>query len=323
MSPAVDVSPVAAAACCTVCGGSGDRLGRFTDTFYRVTEYAVDLYRCRRCRSDFVWPLPAQSDINGFYPSGYWREQSSQPSLMTRAQQTYIDFMLKADLMAWIKRLALPQGARLIDLGCSRGDWAALIAEAGYQVEGLEGDPRAVAYARETFGLKVQQGFVDDWTPPPASYDAVCLFHLLEHVRDPGALIRAIHRALVPGGCVLLRVPNRHSWQGRLFGRHWKGLELPRHLTLFEPKALQQMLRDAGFAVTHASTWSLRDGPPAASSSLFRQGEPTWRMINAREGGLPIVLYLALTWLLAPWEALASCFGQGAMTTLVAVKPES
>lgn len=322
MTCAVEAQAAPGVACCTVCDGPGDKLGRYTDTFYRVTDYTVDLYRCRRCRSDFVWPIPAQDEINRFYPSGYWREQAARPSLLARAQQAYIDFMLKADLMAWIKRLALPQGARLIDLGCSRGDWAALIAAAGYQVEGLEGDPRAVAYARETFGLDVQQGFVDDWAPAPASYDAVCLFHLLEHVRDPRALIAAIQRALVPGGRVLLRVPNRHSWQGRLFGKHWKGLELPRHLTLFEPKALQQMLRDAGFTVTRVSTWSLRDGPPAASSSLFRQGEPTWRLINDRAGGLPIVLYLALTWLLAPWEVLAACFGQGAMTTLIAVKQD-
>ncbi|CAM2005952.1 class I SAM-dependent methyltransferase [Acanthopleuribacter pedis] len=315
-------APVAAPeqATCLVCGGPGEHEGRFGDTFYRVTEAEVDLYRCRRCRSDFVWPLPSRAEINDFYPSGYWQEQTGESSLMARAQQVYIQAMLKADLMGWIARLNLAPGAKLIDLGCSRGDWLALIAAAGYQVEGLESDPRAVAFARYTFGLKVSQGDVDDWSPDREGFDAVCLFHLLEHVRSPRGLLTKIHGALKPGGSILLRVPNRHSWQGRLFGKHWKGLEIPRHLCLFEPKALLRLLEEVGFTLDRWSTWSLRDGPPAASSSLFRQGEPTWRLINRRGGGLPVLLYLALTWAAAPWEALAALCGAGSMTTIHARK---
>lgn len=303
-------------ATCLVCGGPGESEGRFGDTFYRVTEVELELFRCRHCFSDFVWPVPSQEAVNTFYPSGYWQEQESEAGLLDRAQQFYIQAMLKIDLMRWIHRLNLAPGARLIDLGCSRGDWLALIDAAGYTVEGLESDPRAAAFARETFGLSVTQGNVDDWTPPDDHFDAVCLFHLLEHVRSPRALIAKIKKALKPGGSILLRVPNRHSWQGRLFGKHWKGLEIPRHLCLFEPKALMKLLEQEGLRVQRFSTWSLRDGPPAAASSLFRQGEPTWRMINGRSGGLPILLYLALTWTAAPLEALAAFFGSGCMTTI-------
>ena len=303
---------------CPVCGGSGAYFGCFGDTFYRVTDYRADLFRCGNCRSHFIWPQPTREAIAAFYPTGYWREREESPGLLARAQSRYVDLMLNWDLMSWVRRMNLPAGARFLDIGCSRGDWLALIRRAGFRAEGIEADPRAAAYARDHHGISVSEVDVDEWSPEPGSYDAISFFHLLEHLRKPRRLLASCHGALRPGGKILLRVPNFSSWQGRLFGARWKGLEIPRHLLHFHPRALAELVEREGFVVERLSTWALRDGPPAAASSLYPDGEPTRREILGRQGAFPVLIYLGLTWMLTPLERLAALCGQGSMTTLIA-----
>ena len=304
---------------CPVCGGDSGFFLTTGDFFYRVTEYRADLFRCETCRSVFQWPIPDQKTISSFYPSGYWRETEAR-SLFSRLQRGYVRWMLQWDLMAWIDRLGLPPGSRFLDVGCGRGDWLALIREKGFRVKGLEVDPRAVAYARDRFGLDVVRLATADWNPEPESFRAISFFHLLEHLREPGPFLDRCRHALEPGGKILLRIPNIASWQSLWFGKRWKGLEVPRHLILFEPKALLNLLRRHGFSIERQSTWSLRDGPTALSSSLFPRGEPTRQQILGERESISVLAYLVLNWLATPAEVLAACFGKGAMLTIIAVK---
>ncbi len=306
-------------ALCPICGHQGTAQFRAGDFFYQVTPYQAELFCCDDCGSMFQWPIPGRELLTGFYPSGYWQEIPSV-SLMARLQQHYVRSLLKADLMQWVKRMKpLPQGIWL-DIGCSRGDWLALIREAGYQVAGLEADPRAAQTARDRFFLEVEQTDVDEWTPKPQSYAAISFFHLLEHLRKPAKLLKSCHTALIPGGKILLRVPNIASWQYRLCGQRWKGLELPRHLVLFRPKSLADLLDRSGFKVLSQATWSLRDGPPGLSSSLFPRGEPTRQQILGQPRPLSTLAYLVLTWAVTPLEIIAALVGQGSMITVIAEK---
>ncbi len=304
---------------CPLCGGPTSLAGLLGDGFYGVTAYRAPLYRCATCASLFQQPVPDRETIAGFYPSGYWQEGAAT-SWLARLQRFYVAMILAADLMRWVRRLRLARGAELLDIGCSRGDWLAEIRRLDLRVQGLEADPRAAAYARRVHGLEVAE--VDDasWQPEPGSFQAITFFHLLEHVQDPGALLDKIHAALAPGGQILMRVPNPSSLQARCLGWRWKGWEFPRHLTMFSPRALYALLKDKGFEVSHSSTWSLRDGPTALSSSLLPAGEPTWQQIKGRPSAPLTLVYLALTWLVTPLEFLAAACGQGANLTVIAVK---
>ena len=307
-----------ARAVCPVCQGQGAYAFRAEDTFYRVTEYQAALFRCRSCSSLFQWPIPDRKTIATFYPSGYWQESS--PGFLARAQKKYIDGMLRLDLMRWFQRMALPAGASVLDIGCSRGDWLAMIRAEGYQVSGIEADSRAADHARKHYDLDVSETDVDEWQPPDAGYDGICFFHLLEHLREPASFLKTCHQALKPDGKILLRVPNIASLQAELLGRRWKGLEIPRHIILFHPQALLDLLDENGFDVTHFSTWSLRDGPPALTSSILPAGEPTWQQIRGRPNPIATLAYLCLNQLATPLEAIAAGFRKGSMVTVVAVR---
>lgn len=306
---------------CPLCGGEGRAWDTMGDSFYGVTAHQAQLHECTSCSLLFHEPMPERSLVASFYPDGYWQErEGDRPGLMARLQLFYIDSLLRVDLMSWVSKVAPSSGSSWLDIGCSRGDWAALIAKQGLKVTGMEADPRAADHARRHFGLNVIEADDGSWLPEPDSFDTISFFHLLEHVLDPLAFLRKVHTALKPGGKILMRVPNRSSWQARIFGKAWKGWEQPRHLTMWNPECLRLALSEAGFAKVQLSTWALRDGPPCLSSSLFPSGEPTWQQIHKKPSALKTVVYLGVTWACTPLELLSVLFGAGSMITVIAEK---
>jgi predicted SAM-dependent methyltransferase len=116
----------------------------------------------------------------------------------------------------------------------------------GWQTFGLEPDPRAVEAARKR-GLDVELGVLDESSFAPASFDAVTLNHVIEHLHDPVRTLRICRRILRPGGMLWLATPNLGSLGHARFGPAWRGLEPPRHLVLFTVEAARRALNSAGF----------------------------------------------------------------------------
>ncbi|MDZ4284114.1 MAG: class I SAM-dependent methyltransferase [Hydrogenophaga sp.] len=155
------------------------------------------------------------------------------------------------------RRIALPFGwdelaamrpGRLMDVGCGTGALLMFGRQLGWQAQGLELDPAAVASARRA-GLDVQEGGYEVLRHHPQAFDCIACSHVIEHVFDPVDMIRAMHSALKPGGHLLLATPNASSDVHLHFGRFWRGLEAPRHLVLFTPATLISLVREQGFEV--------------------------------------------------------------------------
>ena len=120
---------------------------------------------------------------------------------------------------------------------------------AGWEVTGLDVSPAAVAAVRDETGLPAVAGTLPHEEFEPRSFDYVTMWHALEHVHDPLAIVREARRLLVPGGRLIVAAPNFASWSRHRFGESWFGLDLPRHLTHFESATLVQMLESAGMRI--------------------------------------------------------------------------
>jgi O-antigen chain-terminating methyltransferase len=108
-----------------------------------------------------------------------------------------------------VHRLAGPGG--VVDLGCGRGEWLALLRAAGVAARGVDANPAFVAAGRAR-GLDMELGDALGYLEalPPDSIDMVTAFHVIEHLatEDLLALLEAARGALRPGGCLLLETPN-------------------------------------------------------------------------------------------------------------------
>jgi methionine biosynthesis protein MetW len=151
----------------------------------------------------------------------------------------------------------VPARARVLDVGCAEGYLARVLHERGCAVVGLEADPVAAERARR-WCVEVAAGDVED----PAvrgrvegPFDRVLFGDVLEHLRDPGAVLRWSRELLAPGGRVVASLPNVAHWTGRRalargrFPRDDHGLFDRTHLRFFTRASARRLVEDAGLRI--------------------------------------------------------------------------
>lgn len=166
---------------------------------------------------------------------------------------------------------AIKQG-KLLEVGFGNGATLARLSELGWDVAGVEFDAVSVNLAR-SLGLNVDLGSIEDAAYPAETFDAVVASHLIEHLPDPARFLRESRRVLKAGGRLILTTPNASSLGHRWFAANWRGLEPPRHLHIFGPKALINLAVQAGFKQVKVTT-TARSGSILAQSLRLARGMP-------------------------------------------------
>jgi SAM-dependent methyltransferase len=268
------------------------------------------LVRCRRCglvRTE-------GSGLDAAYDASYYSAHALQDTIRSLdggaggARARLMDFAYAAYLdgdSSWLRRLAalpvrnrlggLPprrlSGTSLLDVGSGDGDFLRRAHAAGYQAVGQEINPAAVASARAA-GLDVRLGALDEAGFSPQSFDAVRLWHVLEHVEAPLELLRSARGLLRKSGVLIVGVPDFDSPARRLFGERWSGLQLPFHQHHFNQRTVRQALASGGFRVQslrhrsvgtiYSSLTQARRIPPALAA-------PAWLGLLAVDDGLDLL----------------------------------
>jgi SAM-dependent methyltransferase len=96
------------------------------------------------------------------------------------------------------------------------------------------------------------------------SFDVITCFDVLEHLYEPVKVITKVREWLKPGGVFYVQVPNIDSAEARVFGTHWHGLELPRHLFHYSPASLKFLAESSGLREVSLET----QRNPAVGTSL-------------------------------------------------------
>lgn len=319
-------TPTSTAKLCSTCPSCQGPLSGAPAVRCRGADRQVWNYRrCERCGLLWLTPLPgpeqsALSHAETYPQQGqtkfpHWLEQ-----IRHRAQQR------RAHL---VDRTLCSPGGRILDVGCGDGSFLARMARLGYAITGTEIAAPALALAAAVPGIELWRGPLRPDAFPAGHFDAVTIWHVLEHVTEPGELLALCRRFLKPGGHLFLEVPNLGSWQARLFGRHWLHLDPPRHVAQFTPAALQELVQRAGFEVLKRGTVDFQMGTFGfVQSALNVVVEPRdafyWLLLSRGRMPAPLLSKL-LSFLLAPvvapvagaWTLLEAAAGAGAVLRLV------
>ncbi len=160
---------------------------------------------CRRC--GLVWsnPRPAEDEVRRYYSSEYRLDYKGRatPSLRHIARSARGALNRYRALSPYLTR-----GDRILDAGAGGGEVVYVLRALGYDASGLEPDEHYARHAREALGLPVATGFVQDATFPPGTFDVVTMYHALEHVEDPAAILSRLRGWMVHRGVLLIEVPN-------------------------------------------------------------------------------------------------------------------
>jgi SAM-dependent methyltransferase len=273
---------------CPVCGCAQSAVlhARLRDRAFRAAPGDWTLVRCRDCRSAYLDPRPTSETIALAYRS-YYTHGATTPAQAASGLRAGLAGDYRQARWGYTQGSAVPggrliprvapsrgalvdreirhlpatPGGRLLDVGCGSGAFIAQMAALGWQAQGIDPDPAAVARAREA-GLTVTQGTLADLDPDEHAglFDAVTLSHVIEHLYDPAGDLRRIKLLLRPGGLLWIATPNLEALGHRRFGYDWVNLDPPRHLVLFTRASLERLLHDTGFEP--------QTPPPAAPYAL-------------------------------------------------------
>jgi SAM-dependent methyltransferase len=213
----------------------------------------------------------------------------------------------------------------VLDEGCGGGLFLSMLAEGGARVVGLDLSLDAAKIAWLRHSVPTVCASLSRTPFASGSCATITMFHVLEHLYEPHACVEEAHRLLQPDGRLVVQVPNAASWQFLLLGSSWRGVEIPRHFTLFRPSDLEVLLDRCGFEVVRSNHFSLRDSPACLATSLAPWLEPTLRRsLGTREGPrtrlFKDLLYLGLVVVCLPFALMEAACRAGAFVMVEARK---
>jgi len=242
---------------CDLCGS----------TRTRIVDEKAHVAECAACGLKFVNLRPCQADISESYDLSYencpgWGEVRPEAGIRYERRFYFVDRFVKS--------------GNILDVGAGRGEFLYYAKKTSrWQCFGTETSCYAVDFAKKEFGIDLSLGQLDDLRYPDSHFDAVSLWHVLEHLPYPSMAIKEAERILKPGGYLFIAVPN-DSWLGR---RHFfknavrkainrlplkRKLKLKKmypeieeednkHLFYFTPRTLVMLLEKHGFGVCRRS----------------------------------------------------------------------
>ena len=229
---------------CPQCGSAANARYRVADLNRRVSKEKFQYYQCGSCGLVFLDRLPA--DLARYYPPQYYELPPSREALSRNAQfERY-----KLDLVT--RHVAR---GRLLEIGPATGGFCFLAKEAGFDVHAIEMDARCSEFLRTVVGIEVQNSNEEVAAlQREAPADVIALWHVIEHLRNPWAMLDAICAKVRPGGIAVIATPNPHAVQFGFWGGRWTHLDAPRHVVLVPPELLVGRMERRGMQLVQMTT---------------------------------------------------------------------
>jgi SAM-dependent methyltransferase len=234
---------------CPLCGGQHLKpLLRARDHHYgNPGEYAQA--ECSDCTLAFLDPMYDEEELAAFYPNNYYafgdRFSDSQPvySFKQRIWRSLVE------LEPTTKDPQFSSPGKMLDIGCGSGWFISQMRDQGWDVSGVEPNRAAADFGKSEKGLKIFPGSLMDAKLPGKCFDYVRMNHSFEHMEHPNQILDEIHRILADDGKLMIGVPNRDSFNARVFGPYWHHLALPVHTFSYSVRTLSAMLQKHNFQV--------------------------------------------------------------------------
>ena len=250
-------------------GWTSARYAEQDPELHEYTGQHVWLARCRACGFGQPEALPT---LPNFFDRMY-DQRWSETWVEEEFASTYKDLIFHGILKELASRVP-PGRRRLLDVGAHAGRFLHLAQGQGWQVEGIELNPRTAAYAAARTGAPVHRVNAHALALAGHRYAAVVLTDVLEHIPEPARLLSALSALVEPGGVVAVKVPNgaaqwtKERWLARLTRHRISLAENLVHVNQFTPRSLTRALERAGFSRIDVRT-AAPELPPAGNVRGF------------------------------------------------------
>lgn len=252
---------------CIVCGNY-----EFKDTFFGGYSYkgaGYNIVRCLKCGFMFLDPMPSPEVLNGIYCNDeyfaeYYIQGSQRLGYLEGDYQGYCSHNAVVNLLKNYRA-----GGRLLDIGCAAGGFLVQAKRAGFEVYGIEPNPRMAEEAHKNTGAEIKCENFKSGIYSENYFDAVHMGDVLEHVYEPVESLRAVSVILKNNGLLLLEQPltynnslfNLFLALNMFFRKNRYSGGFPAHLWEFKPDTMRRFLEQNGFEVSFSRVFENKAKP--------------------------------------------------------------
>lgn len=259
---------------CPVCGSAGiSEVFKVKDN--TVSQEYFEIYHCRNCQVRFTQNPPSEASIGAYYKSeDYISHTDTSKGLINRIYRYVRNFSLNQKKKLVEKETGSKNGY-LLDVGSGTGHFASTMEKAGWQTTGLEPDEGARAVALKEHSIKLLPS--DQlFNLSKNNFDAITLWHVLEHVHDVKKYIQVFKKLLTDNGRLFIAVPNYTSYDASEYKEYWAAYDVPRHLYHFTPHTMQWLMKEVGLKIVAIKPMWFDSFYVSLLSSKYKNGDTKW-----------------------------------------------
>lgn len=229
---------------CPVCG-SPQIIKVIAVKDFTVSGETFGIMECNSCSLRFTQDVPDEVAIAPYYKSeDYISHTDTSKGLINRLYQLVRKRTLKRKRKLIKKATGMATG-NLLDVGSGTGAFVKEMTAGGWMVTGLEPDADARKTALAVNGVTLTE-MNQFYELEPGTFDAITLWHVLEHVHDLQRYLAQLKDLLKENGKLFIAVPNYTSKDAEIYNAYWAAYDVPRHLYHFSPKSVQVLMEKQG-----------------------------------------------------------------------------
>jgi len=259
---------------CPVCGSAGiSEVFKVKDN--TVSQEYFEIYHCRNCQVRFTQNSPSETSIAAYYKSeDYISHTDTSKDLINRIYRFVRSFSLNQKKKLVEKETGIKKG-NLLDVGSGTGHFASAMQKAAWQVTGLEPDEGARALASQEHSIELLSSG-ELFNLAGKRFDAITLWHVLEHIHDLKKYIQTFKKLLSDNGKLFIAVPNYTSYDAEKYKEYWAAYDVPRHLYHFTPQTMQWLMKECGLKIVDVKPMWFDSFYVSLLSSKYKNGNTKW-----------------------------------------------
>ena len=233
---------------CPVCEKEAFRK-RFTVKDHFLTLKDFTIAACVNCGMLVTADAPGEQEMADYYQSDDYISHSDNRKGLVNKTYHFVRRIMLRKKYGIIRKANGKTTGKILDIGTGTGYFLNFMKEKGWTTEGTEKNENAREFARNNWQLTV---YSDNQLSSlnPGSFDAITLWHVLEHLPDLREHFRAMRSLLSKEGILVIAVPNAASFDARHYKEYWAALDVPRHLWHFTPDHIRKLGLKEGFVLT-------------------------------------------------------------------------
>lgn len=228
---------------CAVCGNK-ESVSFMEVKDHMISQEVFHLKECSSCGFVFTSPRPAISNLGEYYKSeDYISHSSSKKGLINSLYLVVRSITLKKKVNLIQK---FSDKGKVLDLGSGTGHFVAALKKARVEVVGVEPDEGARKFALSENNLELLEK-EQLKNLESNSFNAITLWHVLEHIPTLEEDISEMYRLLKEKGRLFVAVPNRNAYDAKKYGSYWAAYDVPRHLHHFREEDILRLFKRHSF----------------------------------------------------------------------------